>query len=94
MTRPLTIEELDEVLNLEAECERPERLRALLAELLRLRTLARVCRNHAGRLPRAVQQTLDNSVPKRSSGADWARAAAEGRIDADPRHDGASPRLL
>lgn len=94
MTRPLSPEELDDVANLAAECERPERLRALLAETLRLRAFAAICRRHTGRLPRAVQQAMQQQLPQRSTAGAWAAAAAENHITDDPRLDGTTPRLI
>lgn len=93
MTAPITPEEREEIGNLAAEAERPERRDALLAELLRLRSLASACRKHAGRLPRQVQQTLDAKVPPRNRAAEWARQVAEAAAVEDPRQQGA-PRLI
>lgn len=80
MTTPLTEIELEEISNLEAEAERPERRRALLAELLRLRTLGSECRHHTGRLPRKVQLILDNKVPRRTDAA-WSAAAGADLVE-------------
>lgn len=93
MPQPLTIEEREEVDNLAAECESPEKLRAYLAELLRLRALASVCRHHHARLPRAVQQVLENRVPKLSQAQEWARIVGAANDENDPRIPGA-PRLI
>lgn len=93
MTQPLTLEERDEVENLVAECESPDRLRACLAELLRLRAFTSFCRRNHNRLPNAVQRLLDGSVPKLSQSQQWARVVGASNDEDDCRRDGA-PRLL
>lgn len=92
MTAPISADELHEIENLAAEADSPARRKALMAELIRLRTLAQECRRHAGRLPRKVQQTLDAKVPRRANAAEWAQAVAEGLIE-DTSLPG-SPRLI
>lgn len=93
MTAPITPEEREEISNLAAEAEQPERLQVFLAELIRLRALASECRRNAGRLPRPVQKTLDAKVPKRTTAAEWARNVADSATIEDPRLQGA-PRLI
>lgn len=94
MTHPIASpEELEEISNLEAEAEQPGKRLALIAELVRLRSLASVCRKHTGRLPRQVQLVLDTKVPKRNQTAEWARHVAESVDIEDPRLQGA-PRLI
>lgn len=85
MTQPLNETELEEISNLAAEAERPERLRAMLAELLRLRVLGSECRRSTGRLPRKVQLILDNRVPRRTEATAW--AALAGQAHAEPGLD-------
>lgn len=94
MTRPLSIEERDGVQNLAVECEKPERLRALLAEYLRLRAFAAICRRHSGRMPRAVQIAMQQQLPTRNTAAEWAAGAAGNCIVDDPRLAGTTPRLI
>ena len=93
MTRPLAIEERDEVENLAAECGDAHQLRAYLAELVRLRALASVCRRHQLRLPRDVQHVLETKVPKHSQAQEWARVVGTANDQDDPRIHGA-PRLI
>lgn len=94
MTQPITSpEELEEITNLEAEAEQPGKRFALIAELVRLRSLASVCRKHTGRLPRQVQLVLDNKVPKGNQRGEWARKVADSTSIEDPRLQGA-PRLI
>lgn len=92
--QPLSIEELDEVKNLATECDDPRARLAHIAELVRLRALAQICRRHHARMPRQVLQVLETRVPSLTAQQQWTRAVADACRQEDPRLPGATPRLI
>lgn len=88
MSRPITQDERDEIQNLVYESETdPEKLKALLLELIRLRILARAVKSCRGRLPRQIEILVAELLPKRSTSLEWSLLHSGGQADDDERHD-------